>query len=197
MLQMVMGSWVAQALGTAARLGIADHIAAGAKTAEAVAKRSDANPDAVFRLMRALASIGVFTMSGQDFGLTPLGETLRSDVPGSVRWFVIAETDRAHWQTWGMFPRAVKEGRKMSIEALGMEPWDYYREHPEDAEAFSRAMTSVSEMATGAVLASYDFSGAAKIADIGGAHGALLQGVLADHPQASGILFDLPHVIEG
>ena len=197
MLQMIMGSWVAQAVGTTARLGIADHIAAGTRTAEEIAKRAEANPDAVFRMMRALASIGVFTMSGNEFGLTPVGETLRSDVPGSVRWFAIAETDRAHWQTWGMFPRAVKEGRKMSSEALGMEVWDYYREHPDDAEAFSRAMTSASDMATGAVLSSYDFSGAATIADIGGAHGALLQGILADNPQATGVLFDLPHVIEG
>ena len=135
MMQFVMGSWVSQAVGAGARLAIADHLAAGAKTAEEVAKRAEASPDAVYRLMRALASLGVFTMSGSEFSLTPLGEMLRSDVPGSMRSIAIAETDRPHWQSWGLFPKAIKEGRKMSTEAVGMEAWEYYAKHPEDGAA--------------------------------------------------------------
>jgi hypothetical protein len=146
--------------------------------------------------MRALASLGIFTMSGSEFALTPLGETLRTDVPGSMRGIAIAETDEPHWKSWGMFPKAIKEGRKMSAEALGTEVWDYYAKHPADAQEFSRAMTSISGMATGPVLASYDFTAATKLVDVGGAHGALLRGILEKHPQASGMLFDLPHVAE-
>jgi hypothetical protein len=197
MMQLVMGSWVSQAVGASARLGIADHVAAGAKTAEDVAQRAGASPDAVFRLMRALASVGLFKMSGREFSLTPLGETLRADVPGSMQGIAIAETDHPHWQSWGLFPRAIKEGRKMSFEAIGMEGWDYYATHPEDAQNFSRAMSGISGLATGPVLASYDFSAASKLVDVGGAHGALLRGILEKYPQASGVLFDLPHVVGG
>jgi len=197
MLQFVMGSWVSQAVGAAARLDIAEHLHAGAKTAEAVASRSGANADAVHRLMRALASIGVFTMSGSEFALTPLGETLRSNVPGSMREMAIAETDPAHWLSWGHFPDAVKEGRKMTVEALGMEPWDYYAKNPEHAEHFSRAMTAISGMAVGPVLASYDFSGMTKVVDVGGAHGAFVSAVVQKYPDAKGVLVDLPHVVAG
>src|SRR5258708_3767167 len=147
MMQFVMGSWVSQAVGAGARLGIADHLAAGAKTAEDVARRAGASPDAVFRLMRALASLGLFTMSGREFSLTPIGETLRADVPGSMQGIAIAETDHPHWQGWALFSRAIKEGRKMSAEAIGMEAWDYYAKHPEDAQQFSRAMSGISGLA--------------------------------------------------
>jgi hypothetical protein len=197
MLQFVIGSWVSQAVGAGAHLAIADHVAAGAKTADEVARRAGASPDAVFRLMRALASLGLFTMSGGEFSLTPLGETLRSDVPGSMRAFAMAETDHPHWQTWARFPKAIKEGRKMSFEAIGMEPWDYYAKHPDEAQQFSRAMSGISGMATGPVLASYEFSAASKLVDVGGAHGALLRGILEKYPQTNGVLFDLPHVVEG
>jgi len=197
MMQFVMGSWVSQAVGAGARLGIADHVAAGAKTAEDVAQRVGASPDAVFRLMRALASLGLFTVSGRDFSLTALGETLRADVPGSMRDFAIAETDHPHWQGWGLFPKAIKEGRKVVVDAIGMDGWEYYAKHPEDGEQFSRSMWGLSGQATGPVLASFDFSAALKIVDVGGAHGALLLGILDKYRQASGVLFDLPHVIEG
>jgi hypothetical protein len=197
MMQFVMGSWVSQIVGAGARLAVADHLAAGAKTAEEVAQRAGANPDAVFRLMRALASLGIFTMSGREFSLTPLGETLRADVSGSMRAFAIAETDHVHWQSWGRFPNAIKEGRKMSAEAVGMEPWEYYAKHPQDAEQFSRAMSGISGLATAPVLASYEFSAKAKLVDVGGAHGALLRGILEKYPASTGVLFDLPHVVEG
>jgi SAM-dependent methyltransferase len=85
----------------------------------------------------------------------------------------------------------------MSADALGMEPWEYYAKHPEDAQHFSRAMSGISGLATGPVLASYDFSAALKVVDVGGAHGALLRGILEKYPKATGVLFDLPHVVEG
>jgi hypothetical protein len=147
--------------------------------------------------MRALASLGVFALSEGRFSLTPLGQTLRSNVPGSMRNIAVAETDHAHWATWGRFPTAIKEGRKMSFDALGSEPWDYYAKHPEDAQQFSRAMTDISGMAVGPVLATYDFSEATQIVDVGGAHGALLTAVLEKHTGARGVLFDLPHVVVG
>lgn len=194
MLKMVMGPWVAQALGAVARLNVSDHLAQGPLTAEQLATKTGANPDALHRVMRALSSLGVYTMQNKSFGLTPLGQTLQSDVPGSMRNIVIAETDTCHWLTWGRFPDAVKTGRGMAQEALGMLPWDYYGKHPQDGEQFSRAMADISGIAIEPVLSNYDFSGAKTVVDVGGAHGALLLAVLRKIPAAKGILFDLPHV---
>jgi hypothetical protein len=194
MMKLFMGSWVAQAVGAAARLGVADHMANGMVTAEELAKKTNASVDGLHRLLRALASIGVFTMEGNKFGLNPLGETLRSGVPGSMRNIAIAETDLAHWLTWGRFTDAVKEGRGMAREALGMDPWDYYGKHAEDGVMFSRAMADISGIAIQPVLAGYDFSSVETIVDVGGAHGALLCAILAKNPKAKGIIIDLPPV---
>lgn len=194
MMQMVTGSWVSQAVGAAARLSLADQLADGPKTAKDLAAKSGASADAVFRLMRALASIGVFTMEGDRFALTPLGDTLRAGVPGSLKNIAIAETDTAHWLTWGRFTDAVKSGRGMSSEALGGDPWDYYAKHPEDGEQFSRAMTDFSGIAIPPVLGTYDFSFATCIVDVGGAHGSLLCAILQQHTSARGVVFDLPQV---
>lgn len=194
-LQFIMGPFVSQAIGAVARLGVADQLAKGAKSAAELAPLVSANSDALHRVMRALASVGFFTMSGERFALTPVGEVLRSDVPGSMRNMAMAETDHAHWATWGRFPDAVRTGRKMSREALGEDAWDYYASHPEDGKQFSRAMADISAMALQPVLAGFDFTGASTIVDVGGAHGALLAGVLAEYPNAKGVLVDLPHIV--
>lgn len=195
MLHIIMGPWMAQAAGAVARLGVADQLAAGPRSAAELAALVGANADALHRVMRALASIGVFALAGDRFTLTPLGETLRSNVPGSMRNMVIAETDHPHWASWGRFAESVKSGRRTSRDALGMEVWEYYGKHRDDGAQFSRAMSDISSMAIGPVLHGFDFAGAAQIVDVGGAHGALLAAVLAEHPQARGVLFDLPEVV--
>lgn len=195
MMQMITGSWVSQCIGAAARLGIADHLVAGPRTGDELAQACGASADHVTRLMRMLASIGLFTVTGDRFALTPASDTLRTDVPGSMRYFAIAETDQAHWQPWGRFFDAVSAGQPMAREALGMDTWEYYGRHPEQAADFTRAMHGLSQMAVGAALAAYDFSPYQVIADIGGAHGAVLAGILRAHPSARGLLLDLPHVV--
>lgn len=196
MFQMVMGLWVSQAIGAAARLGVADHLVTGNRTAAELAPLVGADADALHRLLRALASVGVFSMQGRAFGLTPLGHTLRTGVPGSMRNIAAAETDAAHWQSWGRFTDAIKAGRSTVREALGMEIWEYYATHPDDSAQFSRAMQDVSGIAIEPVLNGYSFPPAGHIVDVGGAHGALLRAILAHVPGAKGTLFDLPHVIE-
>ncbi|MFT3927818.1 MAG: methyltransferase [Myxococcales bacterium] len=193
-----MGSWVAQALGAVARLGVADQLASGPKSSGDLAKAVGAHAESLRRTMRALASVGIFSVPNPDhWSLTPLGDCLRTDAVGSLRYMLIAETDHAHWATWGRFTDAVRSGQPQAQTALGMMPWDYYAAHPEDGSAFSRAMANISSMATGPLLASYDFSNAPRIADIGGAYGALLAAVLRSQPKARGILFDRPHVVAG
>ena len=107
-MQMVMGMWVAQIAATAARLGVADHIARGATTPHALAHASEADPAALLRLLRAASTAGLFVESEDGtFALTSLGECLRSDVPGSVRDFLIAEMAPGHWLPWGRLYDAV------------------------------------------------------------------------------------------
>lgn len=196
MMMMINGLWLSQSLGATARLGIADQIAAGPKTSEEIAKAVGANPDATHRLMRALASIGVFReVEGDRFGLTELGETLRSNVPGSVRAFAIAQTDQGHWQSWGRMLESVKTGRPAAKAALGMELWEWYSKNPQDALEFSSAMGSLAQMVAAQLPQLVDFSKVQTVADVGGAHGVLLAAVLRANPKARGILFDLPHVV--
>ena len=195
---MLMGPWVAQALGAVARLGVADQLADGPKTADEVAAAVGANSDSLGRTLRALSTVGIFApVDGGKWGLTPVGETLKTNAPSSMRYMAIAETDHAHWATWERFTESVRTGEAQAIPALGVEPLDYYAKHPDDGANFSRAMANISSMSIDPVLASYDVSGAAQIADIGGAYGALLAAVLRRQPSAKGILFDLPRVVEG
>ena len=197
MLMMISGLWLSQSLGATARLGIADKIAAGPKTSEEIASAVGANPDATHRLMRALASIGVFCdVGGGRFGLTELGATLRSDVPSSVRAFAIAQTDQGHWQPWGRMLESVKTGRPAAKASLGMELWEWYGKNPQDALEFSSAMGNLAQMVAGELPQLVDFSQVQTVADVGGAHGVLLAAILRANPKARGILFDLPHVID-
>jgi hypothetical protein len=195
MLQIITGYWTSQAVGTAARLGVADQLVDGPRTSGEVAQAVGADPQALFRLMRMLASIGVFTMDEQGrFGLTPLADTLRSSVPGSVKNFAVAETTPGHWQPWGKMYEAIKTGKPMCKPALGMEIWDWYAKNPEEGEYFNGAMGDLSAAVADEVIRIYDFAEFHTVVDIGGAHGILLTAILEANPKMRGILFDLPHV---
>ena len=198
LLHILMGPWVAQAVGAVARLGVADQLAHGPKSASAIAEAVGAHPESLRRTLRALSTVGVFSPSGSDgWALTEVGQCLRSDVPGSMRYMAIAETDHAHWVGWDRFIDAVRTGQPQAEAALGCAPWDYYAKHPADGAAFSRAMANISLLAVGPILGSYDFSGADLIADIGGAYGALLAAILRKEPRARGVLFDRPNIVAG
>src|SRR4029077_17444270 len=161
-----------------------------------LAEAVGANPQALYRVLRLLASLGVFTeVAPRTFGLTPLGETLRSDAPGSVRNFAITETAPGHWLPWGRLHDSVRTGRPMACEALGMELFHWYAQNPEEAAFFNAAMANLSALAGDELVRVYDASAAGTVADIGGAHGLLLAAVLRANPAARGILSDLPHVV--
>jgi hypothetical protein len=198
LLHMLMGPWIAQAVGAVARLGVADQLAVGPKSASDIAAAVGAHPESLRRTLRALSTVGLFSASGRDcWALTEVGQCLRTDVPGSMRYMAIAETDHAHWIGWDRFIDAVRTGQPQAEAALGCPPWDYYAKHPADGEAFSRAMANISLLAVEPILGSYDFSGAEVIADIGGAYGALLAAILRKEPKARGVLFDRPNIVQG
>jgi SAM-dependent methyltransferase len=128
--------------------------------------------------------------------LNPLGETLLSEGPGSVRNFAITETAPGHWLPWGRLIDSVRTGKPMARETLGMELFDWYGQNTEEAGFFTAAMGNLSALAAGELVRVYDFSSAQKVIDVGGSHGILLAAVLLANPAAQGILYDLPHVIE-
>ncbi|MGI8622095.1 MAG: methyltransferase [Solirubrobacteraceae bacterium] len=196
MMGLVTGYWTSQAVGVAAQLGVADHLAAGPRPGDELARLVGADPQALHRVLRLLASIGVFAEAAPgSFGLTPLGRTLTSDAPGSVRDFAITETAPGHWLPWGRLHESVRSGRPMAREALGMELFDWYVQNPEEAGFFHAAMGDLSALAADELVRVCDFSAARTVADVGGAHGVLLAAVLRANPTVRGILFDLPHVI--
>jgi len=196
--QFVSGIWAAQAIGAAARLRVPDHLAAGPRSAEEIALGVGADPSALHRLMRGLASVGVLThVANGKFALTPVGEVLRSDVPGSLRSMVIAQTAPAHWLPWGRCEKAFRTGKPTTDEALGMSLWEHYAKNPEEGDHFAEAMSGLSAMAMQAVIPVYSFAGAQQVVDVGGSHGGFLAAVLQKVPAARGVLFDRPDIVAG
>jgi SAM-dependent methyltransferase len=197
-LELLTGAWTAQCVYVAVKLGIPDELAKGPLPADEVARRVTADPGAVYRLMRALASRGVLAHRRDGtFKLTSIGKALRTGTPGSVRDMALFLGHPLRWEDWGNLLYSVETG-KPSVEKLrGMPFFDYVKTDSDLAEAFNNAMTAGSEFAIYAVLAAYDFSGYRKIIDVGGGHGRLLSMILAKVPAARGVLFDLPTVVDG
>ena len=195
MFGMITGFWVSQIIGVAARLNIAEHLRDGAKSAEELARLAGAEPSALYRVLRAAASIGVFQLGADDrFSLTPLGETLRSGIPGSMREMAIMQTSKGHWLPWGKLEDAVRTGQAQAVATLGCELFEHYATSPEEAAAFSGAMGNLSALVASEVAAHVDTSGLTRAVDIGGAEGTLIAALLVKNPSLAGIVFDLPHV---
>jgi hypothetical protein len=196
MMSMITGYWVSQCIGAIARLGIADHLAGGPRSAAELARHTKVNPDALHRVMRCCASRGIFVMGSDGrFDLTPLGETLRSGVPGSLRDFANAETAPGHWLPWGKLDAALQSGAPSAVQALGDGLFEYYSKQPDEAAAFSRAMGNLSALVASEIMRLTDFSASELIVDVGGATGVLIAAVLDANPNARGVLFDMPHVV--
>ena len=196
LLQMLTGYWVSQALITAAKLGLADEIARTPATAAELAPTVGANADALYRLLRMLASVGIFTEQPDGrFTLTPLAEPLRTDQPESVHAFVLLLGDE-HYQSWGLLDQAVRTGDCAFEMLYGQPVFEYLAKHPDKAKNFDAAMTGVHGRETAAMLDAYDFSGVKVLADIGGGNGTVIIEALRRNPHLKGMLFDLPHVVE-
>lgn len=196
LVQMITGSWVSHAVSAAARLGVADVLKDGPKSSEELAPAVGVDARALYRLLRALTSVGLFVEDEDSrFSLTPLGTYLRSDVPGSLRaaalYFGSEELSRA----WSHLSHSVQTGHPAFDHVFGMGSFEYFAHHPEIGRVFNEAMTGLARQRAAAVVAAYDFSGLRKIVDVGGGQGELLTAVLKAHPTITGVLFDLPATI--
>jgi hypothetical protein len=193
---MINGMWASQIASALAQLAVPDAIAAGTSGVEALAAQSGADASALYRLLRAAATLGLVQETGsRTFALTPLGEVLRNGVPGSMRDILIAETAPGHWLPWGKLADAVRSGKPTTEATLGMNGWDYYAANPEEGQCFARGMGNLSAVAVEQVAAVYNVGDARTVVDVGGSEGVLLRGLLRGAPDAEGVLFDRPEII--
>jgi hypothetical protein len=185
----------AQCLYVAAKLKVADHLVDDPKDVETLARELDVQPGPLSRVLRYLHELGVF---GQDsagrYTLARVSEFLVTDHPHSQRDIVILSNEEAY-AAWGNLLHTVKTGENTFAYTQGMPFFEYHKTHPEYAEVFDRAMTSVSALPDQAVAADYDFSAIRTLADLGGGRGNLLKQITAKYPSLRGILFDTPSVI--
>ena len=189
------GYLVTQALYVAAELGIADRMAGDPRTAADLAAEAGADPGALHRVLRLLAAEGIFAESDDGFGLTPLGDLLRADVPGSQRGACLAR-GMLYYAAVGGLLRAVREGGAAFEHVHGQSLFEYLGERPELGAAFQGSMVARNTQEAAAVVAAYDFSGYRRLVDVGGGTGVLLTAILTATPGLHGVLFDRPQSIE-
>lgn len=198
LMDMINGFRISQAIFVAASLGLADLLVGGPQQAEELAQLTNTHAPSLYRLLRALASVGIFAENtGGRFELTPLAELLRTDVTGSLRGWALLTGEPSGWPVWADLLYSVRTGEAAFRRLYGTSVWHYREEHPEANKIFNDAMTSLSTQDTDGIVAAYDFSGMHTIVDVAGGHGALLVAILRANPQMRGVLFDRAHVVAG
>jgi hypothetical protein len=196
LIQMCAGGWVAAAVYAAARLGLADHLADGPRTADDLAARTGMHAPSLYRFLRTIASFGIVTeRDGRRFGLTPLGEALETGASGAARSTLLAFGAPAFWRTWEEIGYSLETGKPAFEHVWGTPFFDYLATRPEAAAHFSEAMIGFHGSEPPTVAEAYDFSGIGTVIDVGGATGNMLAALLTRHPRLRGVLFDLPHVV--
>jgi hypothetical protein len=197
-LQLLNGAHVAGAVSCLAQLGIPDLIEAAPKLAEELAREIGATPQALYRLMRATASVGVLS-EGPDgkFSQTPMSMVLRSDATPSLRAFAIMGGREWHARGWAHLEHCVRTGKQALEQIYGTPIFEFLKQHPAEGQIFNDAMTDISMIDSPAVAEAYNFEDIRSIVDVGGGHGLLLATILKKHPHLRGTLYDMSHVVEG
>jgi len=195
LLQMMTGHWVTQAIYVAAKLGIADLLVKGPLSCEDLAARTRTHERSLHRVLRALASIGIFSeVTARHFANTPLANLLRSEAPNSMRALAILYAEESY-RAWGDMLYSVRTGQSAFGHQFGMGVFEFFAKNPEAATVFNAAMTGLMIQTADAVARSYDFSVFQTVVDVGGNQGKLLAAILKSYPSVLGMLFDLPHVV--
>jgi len=196
--QMILGGWVAQAIHVAAKLGIADLLKEEPQSCEYLAAQTNCHAPTLQRLLRALASVGIFTEVAEGvYGQSPLSRLLESDRPDSLRNSAIMFGEEWHRHAWSHLLYSVQTGEPAFTHLYGMNLFDYLAQNEQATQVFSAAMTSIAGPLNPIIAERYDFSAYRRLVDVGGGHGSLLAAILQAHPQLSGVVFDQPLVVEG
>jgi SAM-dependent methyltransferase len=194
---MMTGYWISQSIYIAAKLGIADLLRDGPKACEELASATQTDAPSLYRLLRALASVGVFSETDYGiFALTLPAALLQTDAPNSMRALAIMYCEE-QYQAWGDMLKSVQTGKISFDQVFGMSYFPYLAQHPEADETFNQAMNGWSAQVSQALAAAYDFSPFRTIVDVGGGYGRLLAAILSAYPSTNGVLFDQSHVVAG
>ena len=193
--QMVTATWLTQCIRVAAELGIADLVKNGPKRVDDLAAETSSHAGALHRVLRALASVGIFSETDAGFSQTPMSELLVT-APSSMRAWARMGGAPWCWEMRGDLLETVKTGQDFISRVKKMPPFEYLASMPEDFLLFNQAMSSFSAGEIGAVLDAYDFSGIRNLMDVGGGYGSLLAAVVAKYPSMNGVLYDLADVVK-
>jgi hypothetical protein len=199
LLMQIAGGYVfSSALYVVTHVGVADHLAAGPRTAADLAKATNTNEDALYRILRLLASVGIFEeVAPRSFALTPAAALMQKAHPHSMHDLLAFIADPFHFCVYADLIESLRTGRPAGEKTVGMPVFEYLGKNPEYSEIFNRAMTNFSASIIPAVLEAYDFSDIGVLVDVAGGHGEVLMSILRAHPKIRGVLMDLSHVVEG
>jgi hypothetical protein len=196
LLRLANGYQVSQAIAVAAALGLADVIDAEPRAVDEIAARVGAAEGSLYRLLRALTTIGIFHENDEHhFTATPMSELLRTDHPRSMRGWPTFVRRGYHWAAWGDLLTAVRTGGTAMEHLYGTDVWQFRADKPEETTIFNAAMSALARNAAQAIVDAYDFDRFDRIVDVGGGTGTLLIEILSRYEHPSGVVFDLPHVV--
>ncbi|MEU9792763.1 methyltransferase [Streptomyces sparsogenes] len=197
LMQIIVGHWGSQVVATLATLGIPDSLADGPRGAEDLAKQHDVDPRALYRVLRAAATLRVLDHADDEtFSLTEAGHFLRTDYPFSMRYNAMLHGSRWHWDPWSLTPEAVRKGGETFSDHHGAPYYEYIGQHPEAGDLFDRAMTAMAAQAQLLAVSLYDFGGHQTVVDVGGGEGVVLSHLLETHAGLRGVLFDRERVVD-
>lgn len=199
--EMTNGYQVSQAISVAVTLGLPDLLAGGPRSADELATETETDPRSLYRLLRALAALGILRAqrgpNARTFDLTELGRLLRSDVPGSLAGWAAFVARPHHWAAWGDLLHTVRTGEEAFAAQHGESVWTWRERHLGESQIFDGAMSAIAATVSRRLADAYDFARFSSLADLGGGDGTLLATVLPRYPGLRGVLFDLPHVVSG
>jgi hypothetical protein len=196
--QIASGFMASSCLYAVLRLQVPDQLAAGGKPVSELAKAAEVNEDILYRIMRALATTGIFReMPPRVFANTPVSDVLRKDHPHSVYDMALWMGNWFHFDTYKNMMPTLKDGKTAIEHVYKKPPFEVIFQFDDVAREFNNAMTAMSAAVMPAVLETYDFGGIGTLADIAGGHGFVLTSILQNYPQMQGILFDLDQVVKG
>jgi hypothetical protein len=192
-MSLIAGYVPARLIYLTAELGIADLIAGGTTTVEGLSERTSMHAPSLKRMLRALCAYDVFEENNLgEFALRPMGEQLRTDVPGSLCSFARFYPDQRSWRSFEEIEHTVRTGKTAMSLVFGMDSFEWLAEHPKEAAIFNAAMANITHLVARSATGAYDFSAFGVVLDVGGGNGAFLAAILRGSPSASGMLFDLP-----
>jgi O-methyltransferase domain/Dimerisation domain len=196
LLRMVYGALTSQVIYVAVRVGVADLLTEGPRTSSEVAAAAGANENTLRRLLRGLVSLGLCAEVEADrFGLTEMGQYLRSDRADSLHSRILFNTE-VLLPVWGELLNAVRSGESGALRVFKMPLYEYFAKHSDIGGLFDRTMASLARYRVGPAVAAYDFSRFRRIVDVGGGNGELMLAILRNYSEPQGIVFDLPLVAE-